>query len=113
MKTTEDVDLLVKGGVIQVHGGTHDIAIDMWKTINYRIITPRLTEEFSLTLTKVNKYVRQKRHKLRFEFVKLFCSRPWFVLSVIAATLVTIATLIQTYVNVISSNGMQPHFPPH
>jgi hypothetical protein len=113
MKTTEDVDLLVKGGVIEVHVGTHDIVVDMWRTINYRITTPRFTKEFFLTLTKVNKYVGEKRHKLWFEFLKLFCSRPWIVLSVIAATLVTIATLIQTYVNVISSNGMQPHFPPH
>jgi hypothetical protein len=113
MKTTEDVDLLVKEGVVEVHVGTHDIVVDMWKTINYRINTPDLTEEFFSTLTKVNKYVGQERHKLWFEFLKLFCSRPWFVLSVIAATLVTIATLIQTYVSVISSNGMQPHFPPH
>jgi hypothetical protein len=70
-----------------------------------------MTEEFSLTLTKVNKYVGQRRNKLRFEFVKLFCSRPWIVLSVIAASLVTIGTLIQTYVTVIGSNGMLPHFP--
>jgi hypothetical protein len=95
MQTTEDINLLVKWGVVEVHVGTHDIVLDMWRTINYRINTPRLTEEFFSTLTKVNKYVGQKRHKLRFEFVKLFCSRPWFVLSVIAATLVTIATLIQ------------------
>jgi hypothetical protein len=113
MKTTEDVDLLVKWGVIEVHVGTHDIVVDMWKTINYHINAPDLTEEFFSTLTRVNKYVGQKRHKLRFEFLKLFCSRPWFVWSVIAATLVTIATLIQTYVSVIISNGMQPHFAPH
>ena len=29
MKTTEDVDLLVKWGVIEVHAGTHDIVLDM------------------------------------------------------------------------------------
>ena len=111
IKTTEDVDLLVKGGVIEVHVGTHDMVLNMWKTIDYCICAPRFTEEFLLTLTKVNEYVGEKKHKLRFEFLKLFCSRPWFVMSIIAATLVTIATLIQTYVSVISSNGMQPHFP--
>jgi hypothetical protein len=62
-------------------------------------------------LTKVTTYVRQRRNKLLYEFVRLFFSRQWFVLSVIAATLVIVATLIQTYVNVIGSNGMQPHFP--
>jgi hypothetical protein len=113
MKTTEDIDLLVKWGVIEVHVGTHDIVLDKWKTIICNVTDPTLTKEFSLTLTKVNNYVGQGRNKLRFEFLKLFCSRPWIVLSVIAATLVTIATLIQTYVNVIGSNGMQPHFPPH
>ena len=113
MKTTEDIELLVKWGVIEVYAGTHDNVLDKWKTILCNVIDPRLTKEFSLTLTKVNKYVGQRRNKLRFEFVKLFCSRPWIILSVIAATLLTIATLIQTYVNVIGSNGMQPHFPPH
>ena len=111
MKTTEDVDLLVKWGVIEVHVGTHDNVLDMWKNVNRYINDPSMTEEFSLTLTKVNKYVGQRRNKLRFEFVKLFCSRPWYVIPVIAATLVTIGTLIQTYVNVIGSNGMLPHFP--
>ena len=111
MKSTEDVDLLVKWGVIQVNVGTHDNVLAMWKNINNHITAPDLTEEFFLTLMKVNQYVGQRRNKLRFEFVKLFCSRPWFVMSVIAATLVTLATLIQTYVNVIGSNGMQPHFP--
>jgi hypothetical protein len=113
MKTTEDVNLLVQWGVIEVNVGTHDIVLAMWKTINNYITDPCLTEEFFLMLTEVNKYVGQKSNKLRFEFLKLFCSRPWIILSVIAATLVTIATLIQTYINVIGSNGMQPHFPPH
>jgi hypothetical protein len=113
MKTTEDIDLLVKWGVIEVHVGTHDIVLDKWKTIICNVTDPVVTNEFSLTLTKVNNYAGQRRNKLRFEFVKLFCSRPWIIMSVIAATLVTIATLIQTYVNVIGSNGMQPHFPPH
>ena len=112
VKTTEDVELLVKRGVIEVHAGTHDVLV-MWKTIYNRIAIPGWTEDFSLTLAKVNKYVGQTRNKFQFEFVKLFCSRPWFVIPVIAATLVTIGTLIQTYVNVIRSNGMQPHFPPH
>jgi hypothetical protein len=113
MKTIEDVELLVKWGVIEVNVGTYDNVLVMWKAIINHITTPHWTEDFSLTLTKVNNYVGRRRNKFRFEFVKLFCSRPWIVLSVIGATLVTIATLIQTYVNVIGSNGMQPHFPPH
>ena len=113
MKTTEDVDRLMKWGVMEVHVGTHQNVLEMWKTINNHIDVPTLTDEFSSTLTKVNKYVGQRRNKLRFEFLKLFCSRPWIVLSIIGATLVTIATLIQTYINVIGSNGMRPHFPPH
>jgi hypothetical protein len=113
MTTNEDIDLLVKWGVVDVHVGTRDIVLKMWKTIVCNVTNPYLTKQFLSTVEKVNKYVRQRRNKLRFEFMKSFCSRPWIVLSVIAATLVTIATLIQTYVNIISSNGMQPYFPPH
>ena len=113
MKTNEDIELLVKWGVIEVHVGTHDIVLKMWKTIVCNVTNPYLTKQFLSTLEKVKKYVGQRRNKLRFEFMKLFCSRPWIVVSVIAAILVTIATLIQTYVNIIGSNGMQPYFPPH
>jgi hypothetical protein len=113
MKTTKDLDLLVKWGVIEVHVGTHKIVLDKWETIACNVTNPYLTKQFFSTLENINKYVGQRRNKFRFEFMKLFCSRPWIVLSVIAATLVTIATLIQTYDNIIGSNGMQPHFPPH
>jgi hypothetical protein len=42
MKTSEDVDLLVKWGVIEVHVGTHDNVLDMWKNVNmYIYMTPR------------------------------------------------------------------------
>jgi hypothetical protein len=48
------------------------------------------------------------RHRLWSEFKTLFLSRPWYTISVIAVTLVTVATLIQTYAAVIGSNKMKP-----
>jgi hypothetical protein len=45
------------------------------------------------------------------DFYNKFCSKPWLVISVISAIILLVATLIQTYVAVIGSYKMQPHFP--
>jgi len=112
MRTREDVILLEKSGVISVEVGSHDIVVDMWKRLNYNILVPHVTDKFFTMMTNVSNYTKRKRNIYRFEFKKKFCSRPWIPLSYLAAIIVTIATLIQTYATIIGSNGMKPHFAP-
>jgi len=110
MRTPEDVNLLVKRGVMSLKISSQDV-VDMWKRVNKLIPEPLVTDEFSTMLKNVGKYAKLRRNKYRFEFKKQFCSRPWIPLSYLAASIVTAATLLQTYVAVIGSNGMKPHFP--
>jgi hypothetical protein len=48
------------------------------------------------------------RHRLWSEFQTLFFSRPCYTISAFTVTLMTLATMIQTYAAVIGSNRMKP-----
>jgi len=109
MKTPEDVDLLVKLGILSVHIGSHAMVVDMFKRINCNIPEPRVTAQFLSMIRSVNTFSKQRRNQLWFEFKREYCN-PWIVLSVLAVTFVTIATGIQTYTAVTGSDGMKPVF---
>jgi hypothetical protein len=108
----DDVRLLIKDGVFINRLGPEMAVVDMWRSLNTGIWYGDVSKSTIEVAENLNKHCKSMKNVIITEFSHLFCSRPWYVLSAIAVTLVTLATLIQTYALVIGSNKMLPHFPP-
>jgi hypothetical protein len=108
----DDVRLLIKHGVFINRLGPEMAVLDMWRSLNNGLCCGYVSKSTIEVAKNLNKYCKSTKNVIITEFSRLFCSRPWYVVSAIAVTLVTLATLIQTYTSVIGSNKMRPHFPP-
>ncbi len=108
----DDVRLLIKHGVFKNHLGPEMAVLDMWRSLNKGLWWDDVSKSTIEVAENLNKYCKSRKNVFITEFSQLFCSRPWYVVSAIAVTVVTIATFIQTYTSVIGSNKMRPHFPP-
>jgi hypothetical protein len=106
----EDVKLLIKCGVIVNFLGNEAEVCEAWN----RLTRGLWFEGQSKSICQIAKGINQHcnyRNRQKTEFYEKFCSRPWYVISIFAATIVTLGTCIQTYVAVIGSDRMAPHFP--
>ncbi len=108
----DDVRLLIKHRVFKNLVGPEMAVLDMWRSLNKGLWYDDLSTSTIEVAGNLNKHCKSRKNVIITEFSQLFCSRPWYVVSAIAVTLVTLATLIQTYTLVIGSNKMRPHFPP-
>jgi hypothetical protein len=108
----DDVRLLIKHGVFINLLGPEMAVLDMWRSLSKDLWWGNVSKSTIEVAENLNKHCKSRKNVLITEFSHLFCSRPWYVVSAIAVTLVTLATLIQTYTAVIGSNKMRPHFPP-
>jgi hypothetical protein len=108
----DDVKLLIKHGVIISSVGPETVVLDTWRSLSKGLWHGKVSASIIDVGEKINKHCKSRKNVIITEFSQLFCSRPWYVVSAIAVTLVTLATLIQTYTSVIGSNKMRPHFPP-
>ena len=109
IRTEEDERILVDAGVIG-NGLDRSNAHEMWKEIHRNVDPPRITQALLKTLDSIDAFSRSRRNRYWVEFKATQCSRPWFCFSAFVVTLVTICTGIQTYVAVVGSYGMKPHF---
>ncbi|KAH9572864.1 hypothetical protein CY35_02G174000 [Sphagnum magellanicum] len=108
----DDVKLLIKHAVIISYVGPETVVLDTWRSLSKGLWYDKVSASIIEVGEKINKHCKSRKNVIITEFSQLFCSRPWYVVSAIAVTLVTLATLIQTYTSVIGSNKMRPHFPP-
>jgi len=108
----DDVRLLIKHGVLKNNVGPDMAVLDMWRSLDKELCFGPVSKSTIEVAKNLNKHCISRKNVIITEFSELFCSRPWYVVSAIAVTLVTLATLIQTYTSVIGSNKMRPHFPP-
>jgi hypothetical protein len=110
IKTPEDVSYLIDCDVIRADHSTQELIFQMWQSIRVYYY-PRYSEEYSKNIVQpINRHCASPLNKMIINFYNTFCSKPWFAISVISP-LILVATLIQTYVLVIGSDKMQPHFP--
>jgi hypothetical protein len=107
----DDVRLLTKHGVF-IYNDPEMAVLDMWRSLNKGLWISSVSKSTIEVAENLNKHCKSRKNVIITEFSHSFCSRPWYVVSAIAVTLVTLATLIQTYASVIGSNKMRPHFPP-
>jgi hypothetical protein len=103
--TWEDLKILTDCDVIPQGCGL--TGFEMWKSLDPALGLIYSSKEHNQMKRDIISRCRL-RHRLWSEFKTLFLSRPWYTISVIAVTLVTVATLIQTYAAVIGSNKMKP-----
>jgi hypothetical protein len=107
----EDVKLLIKCGVIVNFLGNEAEVCEAWNRLTTGLWFEGQSKYFCQIAEGINRHCNY-RNRQKTEFYEKFCSRPWYVISIFAATLVTLGTCIQTYVAVIGSDRMAPHFPP-
>jgi hypothetical protein len=112
IKEVGDVKHLIDCGVIENELRTDNNAFQMWSNLQSELFLPIYSKEYENMVSKINKQCKSSLNVMRTEFYELFCSRPWYVIGVITATIVTVGTCIQAYTSVIGSDKMQPHFPP-
>ncbi|CAK9191006.1 unnamed protein product [Sphagnum troendelagicum] len=111
IKEVGDVKHLIDCGVIHNELWTDNNAFQMWNSLQSDLIFGNNSKEYVDMVSKINKQCKSSLNVMRTEFYQLFCSRPWFVIGVISATIVTVGTCILAYTSVIGSDKMQPHFP--
>ncbi|KAH8973400.1 hypothetical protein BDL97_01G045600 [Sphagnum fallax] len=111
IKEVGDVKHLIDCGVIQNELWTDKNAFQMWNSLQSDLIFGNNSKEYVDMVSKINKQCKSSLNVMRTEFYQLFCSRPWYVIGVITATIVTVGTCILVYTSVIGSDKMQPHFP--
>lgn len=99
--TIEDLNILIDNEIITNKMGSDEKAVEMWNNINIGLTT-ELTSDMREKIQNINKCCKNKYYKLLKEFDEKFLSRPWLVLSVITAFIITSATILQTVYSVIS-----------
>jgi len=112
IKTPEDLSCLVDCNVIWTSLGTQQRIFQMWERLQSKLWFPAFSDEYLENIVEpINTHCASALNVMRTDFYNTFCSKPWLVISVISAIILLVATLIQTYVAVIGSDKMQPHFP--
>jgi hypothetical protein len=113
IQTPEDVSYLIHCDVIRPYRGTQKQILQVWQSLHVGYFG--YSDEYDKMIVKpINRHCAIApiaRNMMVTEFYNTFCSKPWLVISVISAIILLVATLIQTYVNVIGSDEMQPHYP--
>jgi hypothetical protein len=112
IKEVGDVKPLIDCDVIQNELCTDNNAFEMWNSLQSGLNLRSYSKEYEDMVFEINKQCKSSLNVMRTEFYQLFCSRPWYVIAVVTATIVTVGTCIQAYASVIGSDQMQPHFPP-
>jgi hypothetical protein len=107
----EDVKLLIKCGVVVNFLGNEAEVCKAWNRLTRGLWFEGQSKSICQIAEAINRHCNY-RNRQKTEFYEKFCSRPWYVISIFAAILVTLGTCIQTYVAVIGSDRMKPHFPP-
>ena len=105
-----DFEILVECGVFYC-GVQTAITVDDWRQVGQGLIMGNSSKEHHDMKESIVKRCKLRRHKMWDVFQIEFCSKPWVVIFVFTIALVAVGTLIQTYVAVIGSARMKPHFP--
>jgi hypothetical protein len=115
IKTQEDIEYLIDDcQVIWNFLGTHHNAFEMWHRLQRGLLLPPYSDEYKkkfvdpIEMALIRNPIREIKST---EIYDRYCSKPWLAISVITGAVLLLATLIQTYVAVIGSDKMQPHFP--
>jgi len=108
IKTPGDLEVLIEAKVIE--NGCGERAIHILRALDEGFVAVASSTKHYEMIERIERRCRRRRYRLWSEFKEQFCSKPWVVMSTIAITLVTLATLLQTYTAIIGSDRMKPQF---
>ena len=106
--TVADLQVLEQSGVIENRLGCDQAGVELWSSLNVSTTTGFTQELIEITVA-LNLYCSTPYRKLLQEFFNRFLSRPWFVVSLITAIIITSATIIQTVFTILSYYSQLPH----
>jgi hypothetical protein len=107
----EDVKVLIKcGGIVNFLGNEAEV-FQAWNQLTRGLWFEGQSKSICQIAKGINQHCNY-RNGQKTEFYEKSSSKPWYMISISAATLVTLGTCIQAYVAVIGSDRMGPHFPP-
>ncbi len=93
--THEDVKLLIDSGIIENHIGDNKEVAKIWNKINHNVVIT-LPNRWLDICNSINLYYNNSYNTLYTEFMNRYFSRPWVTVSVIAAFVIIVATILQT-----------------
>jgi uncharacterized protein DUF247 len=103
--TVKDLQILAEAGIIENKMGSDENAIRLWNTICIGTTT-----EFCSDLSEIIDELHDHCHRFKYRLLKesydKFFSRPWLIVSLITAIIITAATIIQT---IYSAMSYYPH----
>jgi hypothetical protein len=104
IQTQEDLTILTYCGVINNGSGIE--GFELWKALDQGLLLRDSSTEHNQMKRDINSRCKLRRYRLWWKLSML--TKRALVTSLSVGTLVTVATLIQTYVAVVGSNGMKP-----
>ena len=105
--TAEDVAILTKAQVIENHLGSDERLLKMWNDMCINI-SDEPCERWDGMIKDVLHHYHSPWRAYYVEFREKYFSRPWLTLSLLAASLLLLFTLVQTLFTVIAYYRSQP-----
>lgn len=108
INTSSDVDLLVRRGIIENNLGESQKVADLFNSLYKEVVTEANDFCFAEVCEKLNDYSRDRYHQLKASWFKSrvmlrrdYFSNPWSCISLFAATLLLLLTIIQTVCSIL------------
>lgn len=95
IKTEADLDILKKHKIIIDKTNNHSETLFLWKNIN-KHIPVRIFYETNNIFFEINKICSDNKNILFIEFIETYFSKPWIVMSTLAALILLTSTILQT-----------------
>ncbi|CAL4992838.1 unnamed protein product [Urochloa decumbens] len=95
-ESERDVALLRSEGLFENMIGSDKAVVKMFNILTNLAVTPEYGSMLGYVQWKVNDHCRKRRNKWRAIFVNTYLSNPWVFISMVAAVILLIATLLQT-----------------
>ncbi len=111
IRGSEDVKLLTKCSVIVKFLGNETDVCPAWNSLTRGLQFQCQSRSIHQIAQGINGHCNS-RNCQKTQFCQKFCSRPWYVISIFVATIVTIDTCILAHAAIIGSDRVKPHFPP-
>lgn len=96
-----DAALLRSEGIIANMIGSDKKVVKMLNTLTKLAQTPMPGSKLGYVNWKVNKHCKKRRNKWRASFMNTYLSNPWVFTSMVAASILLVATLLQTVYTVV------------
>ncbi|XP_028962906.2 UPF0481 protein At3g47200-like [Malus sylvestris] len=102
VNTAKDVELLVKHGIVENRLGDSSGGSTLINNLADGVIVDSNDFYFATLCEDLNKYCKTSWHKWKANLRQNYCNTPWATLSIAAAVLLLVLTLIQTMCSVVS-----------